>query len=385
MGKKRRINRTFFWGTTIIALLAVIILLMPSYLKKAIIYGHSGIYDYKIFYNRQVQTGKSTPYPDAKNYNSTIPQKHFTDSIELLGTTEYLIVKNDSILYEYLSPDKANSEISNSFSVAKSIIGLLIGCAIQDGYLESVNDSIDQILPELVNLKNKGLTISHLLTMSSGSDWDEQYSSAFSITTKAYYGKNIDKLMASVKVVNEPGKIFKYKSGDTQLLAMILVRVTGKSISQYASEKLWQPLGAEKNALWSLDKEDGMEKAYCCFNSNARDFAKLGSLLLKSGEWNGKQILPKDYLFESITPANYLLNEKNKPLSYFGYHWWILNYRGFTIPYARGLHGQYIFVLPHNNSVIVRLGHFRSDQKINDHPLDVYTWINMGLSLIENF
>jgi CubicO group peptidase (beta-lactamase class C family) len=300
-----------------------------------------------------------------------------------MRTTGYLIIRNDSLRFEYYSDHTDTTSISNSFSMAKSVVGLLTGCAIEDGYLSSIHQPVDELLTDFNHLKGKGLTLEHLLTMSSGSNWDEKYSSAFSITTKAYYGNNLDKLMREVEIVEKPGVHYRYKSGDTQLLAMVLTRATGKPLSAYAAEKLWQPMGAEKAALWSTDKKGGIEKAYCCFNSTARDFARFGSLILHLGQWKGQQLVPESYVIESITPASFLTDEHSKPLTYYGYQWWILHYRGRAIPYARGLQGQYIFVLPAENAVIVRLGHERSEVQINNHPLDVYTWVNLGLELLE--
>lgn len=366
----------------LLATITGIYLVLPAYLQKAFLYGYSDIYDYKIFHNRNVKTDIPQPWPISKQYNISSPSPALMDSLIRMETTGFLVAKNDSILYEYYSEESNEQTISNSFSMAKSIIGLLIGCAIDEGYIKSIHQPVEDFLPDYQNLKGKGLTIEHLLTMSSGSNWDEHYSSAFSITTKAYYGVNLDKLMQEVEIIEKPGITFNYKSGDTQFLAMILKRATGKPVAQYASEKLWKPMGAETPALWSLDKKEGMEKAYCCFNSTARDFARFGSLVLHLGHWKGEQLIPQSYVIESITPAYYLIDENNKPLNHYGYQWWILHYRGLAIPYARGLHGQYIFVIPTKNAVIVRLGHQRSDEKINDHPLDVYTWINLGLELI---
>lgn len=376
-------NKKLIIGLLMLLILAGAFLTLPAYLRKAILYGHSGIYDYEIFHNRTVNTELPKPWPVSKKYNSASPTSVYLDSLKLLETTGYLILHQDSILYEYYNQDEDISAISNSFSMAKSIVGLLIGCAIEDGYIKSIHQSVDQFLPDLKNLHGKELTIEHLLTMSSGSNWDERYSSATSITTKAYYGNNLNKLMVDVRLTEKPGRKFDYKSGDTQLLAMILTKATGKTLSEYASEKLWRPMGAETPALWSLDKKEGMEKAYCCFNSTTRDFARFGSLVLHLGHWKGSQLVPQSYVIESITPATFLKDENDKPLTYYGYQWWILHYRGMAIPYARGLHGQYIFVLPVKNAVIVRLGHLRSDVKINNHPLDVYTWINLGLDVLE--
>lgn len=366
-----------------IIILGTLFMALPAYLRNAIIFGNTGIYDYQIFHNRTVPVGFPQPWPLSATYNSATPSDVYLDSLKLTGTTGYVVIRNDSLRFEYYSNHADTTSISNSFSMAKSIVALLTGCAIEDGYLSSIHQPIDELLTEFDHLKGKGVTVQHLLTMSSGSNWDERYTSPFSITTKAYYGNNLHRLMQQVEIVDKPGVYYRYKSGDTQLLAMVLTRATGKSLSAYAAEKLWQPMGAEKAALWSTDKKGGIEKAYCCFNSTARDFARFGSLILHLGQWKGHQLVPESYVIESITPASFLSDEHSKPLTYYGYQWWILHYRGRAIPYARGLQGQYIFVLPVENAVIVRLGHERSEVQINNHPMDVYTWVNLGLELLE--
>jgi len=195
---------------------------------------------------------------------------------------------------------------SNSFSMAKSIVSLLVGCAINDGYIRSIDDPVGNYLPEFAEGDKAKITIKHLLTMSSGLSWDESYSTLFSLTTKGYYGNNLSQLVLNQTVVKEPGKTFEYRSGDTQLLSLIIEKATGETLSDYASEKIWTKVGAEHDALWCLDRNDGVEKAFCCFNSNARDFARFGQLVLNQGMWNGEQIVPASYLAEALTPATYL-------------------------------------------------------------------------------
>jgi CubicO group peptidase (beta-lactamase class C family) len=126
--------------------------------------------------------------------------------------------------------------------------------------------------------------------MSAGVEWDESYSSLFSKTTQAYYGKDLWKLALTEKLIEKPGVRFNYQSGVSQILAFVLQKATDKNISDYASEKLWTPMEAEEDALWSLDRKDGHEKAYCCFNTNARDFARFGQLILNKGVWDGDQV-----------------------------------------------------------------------------------------------
>jgi CubicO group peptidase (beta-lactamase class C family) len=215
--------------------------------------------------------------------------------------------------------------------------------------------------------------------MSSGSNWDEAYANPFSVTTEAYYGSDLHKTATGVTIKKEPGTYHKYKSGDTELLGLIIEKATRKSLSQYASEKLWQPLGAEHPALWSTDKKNGNEKAFCCFNSNARDFARIGQLMLDSGRWKGNTIIDPAYYSQSITACN-IQDESGRPCNYYGYQWWIAPaYPG--VFYARGILGQYTIIIPSKHIVVVRLGHKRSGTSVNGMPEEVDALINWGMSL----
>ncbi|MFI5163783.1 MAG: serine hydrolase domain-containing protein, partial [Bacteroidia bacterium] len=202
---------------------------------------------------------------------------------------------------------------------------------------------------------------------------------------EAYYGSDLRKLLFKYDAIDEPGKQFEYRSGNTQLLGFVLSKATGMSISDYASEKLWNLVEAEHDAYWSLDHKDGDEKAYCCFNSNARDFARIGKLYLDSGRWNGKQVVPEKYVFESVQPAPTL--DRDAPIKRFGnkrygYSWWIMpNYKGHNIFYARGVLGQYIVVIPDLKIIMVRLGRKRELADLNGHPIDVYWYIDAALEM----
>lgn len=207
--------------------------------------------------------------------------------------------------------------------------------------------------------------------MSSGINFVESYTSPFAYPAEAYYGNNLIENTLKYKVVTQPGKEFIYESGNSCLLGYILTLATKEKLSDYAAEKLWQPLGAEHPAYWSLDHDTGMEKAYCCFNSNVRDFARLGQLYLDSGKWGGKQLAPQNYVLASMKPA----------LSpHYGYNWWILNCDGHNVPYCRGILGQYIFVIPDKNMVVVRLGKKRGPVEDNV-PTDALVYLRAAFEL----
>ena len=357
----------------------------PDYLKTALKYRTPDIDDYKIFENRTVKAGNYIPWEKADDYN----QKNFTEEtkkrLEEFEPVAFLIIQDKKIKYEKYWEGYNENSLSNSFSMAKSIISLLIGIAIDEGYIKSIDQQVGDFIPEYKNPPNDVLTIRDLLTMSSGLNWDESYSSPFSVTTRAYYGNDLFSLIKNLKVVEKPGVKWKYLSGNTQVLAFVLKNATGMNVSDYASEKLWKPLGAKNDALWCLDKKDGMEKAYCCFNSNARDFARIGQLILDKGMFDDVEIISKKYIDEATTPNTDLVTDRGQIVDFYGFQFWILQNKGYKIPFARGILGQYIFIIPEKNAVVVRLGKERSDKRSfhAEIPDDVYLIVDAAMEILD--
>lgn len=363
-------------------------LVLPSnyYLRRALTHLLPKIDQYPIFENRTVKAGNPQPWIQSEAYNTvSIPEKYLP-VFEQLGTVAYVIIKDSTLLFEQYWEDYSPESHSNSFSMAKSIVSLAIGAAIDDGFIKDVNQPVSDFFPEFQGYNGKPLTLRHLLTMSAGVDFDEAYSSPFSPTTKLYYGDDLQQIAFGMKEIEEPGVNFIYQSGVTQLLAFIVEKATGENISSYVSRKFWTPMNAEEDALWSLDKKDGIEKAYCCFNSNARDFARFGQLILNEGEWNGGQLISSSYLKEATTPDTSLLfKEYNETNHCYGFQFWHLSYNGMEIPYMRGILGQYIFIIPDLNAVVVRLGHKRSETRSDQHyPDDIDTWLGAAVEMIQN-
>lgn len=363
-------------------------LVLPSnyYLRRALTHLLPKIDQYPIFENRTVKAGDPQPWIQSEAYNTvSIPEKQLP-VFEQLGTVAYVIIKDSTLLFEQYWEDYSPESHSNSFSMAKSIVSLAIGAAIDDGFIKDVDQPVSDFFPEFQGYNGKPLTLRHLLTMSAGVDFDEAYSSPFSPTTKLYYGDDLQQIALGMKEIEEPGVNFIYQSGVTQLLAFIVEKATGENISSYVSRKFWTPMNAEEDALWSLDKKDGIEKAYCCFNSNARDFARFGQLILNEGDWNGRQLISSSYLKEATTPDTSLLfKEYNEMNHCYGFQFWHLSYNGMEIPYMRGILGQYIFIIPDLNAVVVRLGHKRSETRSDQHyPDDIDTWLGAAVEMIQN-
>lgn len=375
--------KNYFWRKTGLIILAVLLLFNvwiylsgKTFFYKALYYNFANIDDYKLFPERIVsKSPRPQPWPLASTYNKKPLPEKLAKILEEISSVSFLIIKDDSLCHEYYWDGYGKDSYINSFSMAKTMVSALVGVALQEGKIKSIEQTVGEFLPDFSVGEKSKIKIKHLLTMSAGTNWNESYSNPLSVTTEAYYGSDLRKIINNLESASTPGETFNYKSGDTQILGFVLEKATGMSLSKYAAEKLWSPLGAENNAIWSLDKEGGMEKAYCCFNSNARDFARFGNLFLHNGMWNGKRILPEDYATISVKP-NMLKNTEGESVDYYGYSWWTIpNYKNQNIFYCRGILGQYIIMIPEKNIVIVRLGKHRGND-IGHHYAEVYEMID---------
>lgn len=364
-------------------IIAALYITDTDYLIKAVrtIYlkGHKTAYleDYKHFDNKPLEIGTPQPWPNHKDYNTVEATDKLKQTHKDLGTIAYVIIKNDSIWYEkYYDGFDENSK-SNSFSMAKSYVSAMLGKAIMEGYIKSLDQPVCDFIPEYCEGKAAKMTVGDLSSMASGTNWDERYYSPFSITTRAYFDDDLTKVVTGLKVVDEPGQAFKYASGDTQMLALVIERATGKKLYNYLSESFWKPLGCENQALWQLDSEEhDLVKAYCCIASNAKDFARMGKLYKDFGKWNGKQLLDSAFIVKSITP-------RFKESPEYGYGWWLKNIKDKSFFMMRGHLGQYVIVEPKDNIIIVRLGHKKSpDEGIGKFTNDITIYIEEAYKML---
>ncbi len=394
--KKFGFRKVTVYLLLIILVGAGIFVLLPSnyYVRRALTHWNPKIDQYTIFENRVVKAEDPNPWDFAPDVENKQIPREFEADFAKYKTVGFVVVQHNRIIFEQYWKNYSPLSLSNSFSMAKSVISLLIGCAIDDGKIKSVEQPVSDFLPQWTSYDGKVLTIKDLLTMSAGVEWDESYSSLFSKTTQAYYGNDLWKLTLTEKLIEKPGVRFNYQSGVTQMLAFVVQKATGKNIADYASEKLWTPIQAEEDAQWSLDHKGGMEKAYCCLNSNARDFARLGQLILNKGMWNGFQVVDSNYIKEATTPATWLkytpetkpgeTKVSSVPCAFYGYQFWIANYRGVKISYMRGMLGQYIIAIPALDAVIVRLGK-QKEKEMNveqDYNKDLEIWLDAGMEII---
>jgi|JI10StandDraft_1071094.scaffolds.fasta_scaffold16937_5 CubicO group peptidase (beta-lactamase class C family) len=372
----------YFAGSLIVFIALAVIGLYATgkaWVIKALVYNYVNIDDNDIFIQRKVENGTPRPWAVSAHYNKIPLDTATANELVRERSVAYLIIQNDSLLYEAYWDGYSDSSLSNSFSMSKSVIGVLTGIALKQGYIKSLEQTVGEFIPEYKDNSMGKLTLRQLITMSAALSWDEAYSSLFSVTTEAYYGKDLKGLMDRLEVVGVPGKNYYYQGGATQLLAMVIMRATGKNLSEYCAASLWQPLGAEHPAEWTIDKDGGMEKASCCIYSNARDFARIGALYLHLGNMYGQQLLDTSFVQQSVVPAPLL--DEGKPNTEYGYQWWISEVDGNKIFYCRGILGQYIVVVPSKNLIIVRLGHHRNqaaDGSLIDLPLYVRGALKMA-------
>jgi CubicO group peptidase (beta-lactamase class C family) len=379
----------YFLLFVLIAANLFIVLTGRFYLYKGVwntyLKGRSGpsAVEYQIFDNREIRNGKPQPWPKAADYNKAEIPADILAGMNGIETGAFLVIRHDSLRFEEYWGEFTDHSYTNSFSMAKTVVSVLVGCALQDGFIKSIDQPVGDFLPEFKEGDRAKITLRHLLTMSSGIAFDESYVNPLAYPAEGYYGSNLRSATFKYDKIQEaPGITFRYLSGNTQLLGFVLQKATGKTVSDYASEKLWLPMGCEHNAFWSLDsKENGNEKAFCCINSNARDFARIGQLYLDSGRWKGKQIVPQDYALASVRPTG-TKRENGKVCDDYGYSWWMIpDYKGHHIFYARGILGQYVIVVPDMDMVIVRLGKKRLPNDSDDMPLDVKYYLDAALAM----
>jgi hypothetical protein len=293
---------------------------------------------------------------------STVTPLSFNELLASTQTTAFLIIKDDRLIYENYFNGYERDSINTSFSVAKSFVSALVGIAIDEGLIDSIDDPITKYIPELEDRDThySAITIKDLLTMASGLRYVEE-ETPFSDDTKTYYDPNLRAVALSAVIEKEPGKTFHYNNYNYLLLGIILERATGLPVAKYMEEKLWKPLGMEAPASWSLDSEaSGFEKMESGINAHAIDFAKFGRLYLNNGSnWNGQQIISENWVSTSTSA-----NGTSDPSIEYQYGWWIYPLQEDVVDnnphhhyFARGNLGQFIYIIPEQKLIIVRHGY----------------------------
>jgi CubicO group peptidase (beta-lactamase class C family) len=353
----------------VLVMVFVAYLLAPNfYLTRAIFWRESDYKDLERFPAATVHNA-----PPTFRFNELPADNHYASQIEAIGnrstngslvdylpssgTTAFLVIHDDELVYERYFNGYNERSLITSFSMAKSFASALVGIAIDEGHIKSVEEPITNYIPELLekDKRFRSITVRHLLTMTSGIKYEEGGDLPWSEDaddTKTYYATDLRELALNCQIEGEPGKYFEYNNYNPLLVGMILERATGMTVSHYMEEKLWKPAGMEADASWSLDsKKDGFEKMESGVNTRARDFARFGMLFAKEGNVRGMQLISRGWVKESTRA-----DTNTDPSLDYQYFWWVNTPEGKNHFSAQGNYGQYIYVAPEKDLVIVRLG-----------------------------
>ena len=285
------------------------------------------------------------------------------------NTDGLLIYQGDSVRFEYYGNGFTESDIHISWSMSKSLISGLIGIALEEGYIKSIEEKAIEYVPSLIGSGYETVTIRNLLQMSSGIRFNEDYGDFNSDINRMgrYFALGMPMADFAASLTNEktPGTYNHYVSIDTQVLGMILVSATNMSIAEYTKQKIWDAIGAESDAHWIIDKSN-MEFALGGYNTTLRDYARLGILYLDSGRWNGEQLIPEAWVLESTQPQDEHVQQRIEngiEKDGYGYQWWI-PYGADDEFMAIGVYDQFIYIDPDKDAIIVKLSsnhYFRQD------------------------
>lgn len=357
----------------------------PAFLGRVLTHWDSDITDYKVFPYRTIAAGDA-PYQyefyDSGVYddfeieytkNGKNRRAKLQSFVEDTDTTSFIIVQDDKIVYEQYANGYTKESVNTSFSMSKSVVSLLIGKAVEEGYIESIHQPISDYIGEFSGLEIGNVTIEDLLLMRSAIEYNEDKFLWFGDDSLTYWSPDLRRLaLEHTKLTDrEPGR-FHYNNYHPLLLGIILERSTGVKVSDYFQEKIWGPVGAEYSASWSLDSEkSGFEKMESGINFCAVDFIKIGSMVLHNGSWNGNRIIGEDWLEQSVlstfplNPDEYagtFLEHRNIGYKYMWYSC-PSEQSGFDI-FAWGKSDQILYISPANHTVILRTG--KSDGGVSD-------------------
>ena len=357
-------------------------------LTSTYLQGHStaNIDDAKNFDQRIISKGVSSPWPKDQRYNQKLLEADTLAYLKKYGTAAFLVAQKGALVHEeYFAPYNAQS-LTNSFSMAKTITTLQVEMAVKQGFISSFDAPLTEQIKEYAqDPRGQKATVAQLSAMKSGHEWDENYYLPLNMTTNLYYGKDAQALVLSHGFEREPGSEYEYSSGSTQLLGVFLKRALQAkepelTISEHLSRSLWQPLGMENDAVYTMDRpaaEGGMERTYCCVFASARDFARVGQLLLQDGQWNGKQLWDKAFIERMRQPDL-------QP--FYGHSLWMDWTYKHPFYLMQGHEGQYVIVVPSLDLVVVRTGQHRDEETMGPNrqiPLEVYRFVDQAVALVQ--
>ena len=318
---------------------------------------------------------EKSPWAESKDKTTNFSTE-FEEYNKKMRTAAYIVIQNDTIIGEKYYEDYSVNSTTNSFSMAKTPVSLMMAKAFEQGYINSLEDKVIDYIPELKGEFANDVKIIDLAAMTSGIDWDEGTSNPFSPVAKQYFYEDLDKLMLDQKFIDEPSKNYKYSSANTQILSMVIEKATGIKTKDYFEKEFCFKINPDNDAYWQIDsKESGNVKSFCCLHSNARDFSRLGKLYIDNGSWNGSQIIDSTFIQKSTKP--YLDDFRE-----YGIGVWLSDYKDLKISLMSGHQGQYVIMIPEKKLIITRLGERDVDLGRAGVSPDVLVYIDEALKLI---
>jgi len=345
-------------------------------------YRTANIDDASNFAQRAIRKGVEQPWPKDRRYNQKPLDPELLADLKRQDSAAFVVLQYGALVHETYFGNYQASSRTNSFSMAKTITTLQVASAVKEGFISSFDAHLIERIPEYASdSRGKRATLAQLSSMKSGHDWTENYYTPLNITTNLYYGDDAESLVLRQGFEREPGTAYEYSSGSTQLMGVFLKRALkakepGLTISEHLSRSLWRPLGMESDAFYTLDREGGMERTYCCIFATARDFAKIGQLLLQDGQWDGRALLDKAFVERMRKPDLQ---------TFYGHSLWMDWAYQYPFYLLQGHQGQYVIIVPAQSLVVVRTGHQGGKMERDQTgilPSEVYRFVDQAVKLV---
>lgn len=357
-------------GAIVIMLLAACILHPPSYVYRVLFWQDASYDDFKRMDFAPIEKAKTPFYFASAGSEKQLEFENRFNSGHKLGTIEeflkqtktyaFLVIRNDTLLYENYLEEFTAQDLQTTFSASKSVLSMLVGIAIDESKISGLDAPVTDYLPELLEKDSDfaRITIGDLLRMRSGLAYERgiRFPLLNCDDPLTYYHTDLRKAALKYsRIEAAPDKAFKYNNYNPLLIGMVLERATETSVSEYLEQKLWKPIGSSYDASWSTDN-NSFEKMESGFNTRPIDFAKLGSLILNGGSWNGQQLISSEWLTKSTRPSDTLVFCSGQRWGY-SHFWWQVIVEGQADDiFANGRFGQFLYISPANNTIIVRHG-----------------------------
>lgn len=378
-------------------ILGYLLIIGSSVVAIALITGHGYLYkgikevwlrglssgnidDLKYAYDSRVLTASDPmPWPEdfvIQDLPDTL-EKWMDDKL----SASFLVIHRDTIIFEKYWRGHGIETLSNSFSMAKTIVAMAVGKAVDDVLID-VKAPLSKYIPRFADGLGATITVEHVLQMRTCIPFGESYKDPFGFPARAYYGDDIESLMEPYRPIAKSGTEFEYQSGNTILLAELLSVVQNQTLTDYVAENIWAPIHAEYDAEWGLDAVDGLERSFAQFYATTRDFARFGKLLMDGGLVDSTRFLSEEFVSEMISPISD--EDLGVEIPFYGYQIWMGHTEGgLSFYYMRGHRGQYVISIPEKDMIVVRTGYQRDANTLRNLSVDTYIYLEAALEIAE--